>query len=136
MSFCLSFYLALLGPTGAHWLDGPPDVSCRDGTQPYAVDGPLLSCGQQLVAGWAAVGKVKLRQAQGGTPGRLQGARPWRFSVPSILPAVSTAVIRLTRILGTTSGGDGPTTRVRLRRGQAGPVIRHSLTISLGGGVR
>jgi hypothetical protein len=27
------------------------------------------------------------------------------------------------------------TNRVRLRRDQAGPVIRHSLTISLGGGV-
>jgi len=65
ISFCLSFHLALLGPTGAHWLDGPPDVSCRDGIQPYAVDDPLLSCGQQLVAGWAAVGKVKLMQAQG-----------------------------------------------------------------------
>jgi hypothetical protein len=29
MSFCLSFHLALLGPTGAHWLDNAPNVSCK-----------------------------------------------------------------------------------------------------------
>jgi hypothetical protein len=27
MSFRLSFHQALLGPTGAHWLDDPPDLS-------------------------------------------------------------------------------------------------------------
>ena len=27
MSFFLSFHQALLGPTGAHWLDGPTDLS-------------------------------------------------------------------------------------------------------------
>jgi hypothetical protein len=37
-SFCLSFHLALLGPTGAHWLDDPPDRSCKDSTQDYCLD--------------------------------------------------------------------------------------------------
>jgi hypothetical protein len=44
MSFRLSFHLALLEPTGAHWLDGPPDVSCKVTTHQHAVDDPLLSC--------------------------------------------------------------------------------------------
>ena len=48
MSFCLSFHLALLGPTGAHWLDDPPDVSCKDGIQQYSVDGSLLSCNNRF----------------------------------------------------------------------------------------
>ena len=42
MSFPLSFHLALLGPTGADWLDDPPDLSCKDSTPKYPVDGPLL----------------------------------------------------------------------------------------------
>jgi hypothetical protein len=48
MSFRLSFHLALLGPTGADWLDDPSDLSCRDSTDQHAVDGPRLSC-KQLV---------------------------------------------------------------------------------------
>ena len=48
MSFRLSFHQALLGPTGAHWLDDPPDVSCKDSTRQYAVDGSRLSCKQQV----------------------------------------------------------------------------------------
>jgi hypothetical protein len=44
MSFSLSFHQALLGPTAAHWLDDPSDLSSRDSTQQYAVDGSLLSC--------------------------------------------------------------------------------------------
>jgi hypothetical protein len=44
MSFRLSFHLALLDPTRAHWLDDPPDTSCKDSTRQYAVDDPLLSC--------------------------------------------------------------------------------------------
>jgi hypothetical protein len=31
-------------PHRGHWLDHPPNVSCRDSTGQYAVDGPLLSC--------------------------------------------------------------------------------------------
>jgi hypothetical protein len=42
----LVIHLGLLGPTGAHWLDDPPDLSCQDGTRRYAVDDPLLSCKQ------------------------------------------------------------------------------------------
>jgi hypothetical protein len=38
MSFCLSFHQALLGPTGARWLDDPSDLSCTDSTQQYAPD--------------------------------------------------------------------------------------------------
>ena len=48
MSFPLSFHLALLGPTGAHWLDDRSDVSCQDGTRQHAVDDPRLSCKQQV----------------------------------------------------------------------------------------
>jgi hypothetical protein len=44
MSFPLSFHPALLGPTGAHWLDDPSDLSCQDRTQQYPVDGWPLSC--------------------------------------------------------------------------------------------
>jgi hypothetical protein len=43
MSFCLSFHLALLGPTGAHWLDDPPDRSCKDSTRQHLLDGSRLS---------------------------------------------------------------------------------------------
>jgi hypothetical protein len=43
-SFCLSFHLALLGPTGADRLDSPPDLSCKDSTRQYTVDDPRLSC--------------------------------------------------------------------------------------------
>jgi hypothetical protein len=48
MSFRLSSHLPLLGPTGAHWLDDRPDLSCKDSTQRYAMDDPLLSCKQQV----------------------------------------------------------------------------------------
>jgi hypothetical protein len=44
MSFRLSFHLALLGPTGAHWLDALPDLSCQDSTVQHPVDDPRLSC--------------------------------------------------------------------------------------------
>ena len=48
MSFPLSFHLALLAPTAAHWLDEPPDLSSKDTTGQHAVDDPLLSCKQQV----------------------------------------------------------------------------------------
>jgi hypothetical protein len=48
MSFRVSFHRALPGPTGAHWLDDPSDLSSRDSTCQYAVDDPLLSCKQQI----------------------------------------------------------------------------------------
>jgi hypothetical protein len=38
--------LTPLGPSGAHWLDDPPDLSCKNNTRQYALDGPLLSCKQ------------------------------------------------------------------------------------------
>jgi hypothetical protein len=47
MSFWLSFHQALLDRTGAYWLDHPSDLTCKDSTQHYSVDGPLLSCKQQ-----------------------------------------------------------------------------------------
>jgi hypothetical protein len=43
-----SFRPALLGPTGAHWLDDPPDVTCKDRTSQHAADGPRLSCKHQV----------------------------------------------------------------------------------------
>jgi hypothetical protein len=48
MSFSLSFHQALLGLTGAHWLDDLSDVSCKDSTRQHAVDDPLLSCNRLL----------------------------------------------------------------------------------------
>jgi hypothetical protein len=27
---------------GAHWLDDPPDVSCKENTRQHALDDPLL----------------------------------------------------------------------------------------------
>jgi hypothetical protein len=44
MSFSMSFHPALLGPTGAYWLDDPPDVACKESTRQHAVDGCPLSC--------------------------------------------------------------------------------------------
>jgi len=43
-SFPQSFHQALLDPTGAHWLDDPPDLSSKDSTRRYAVDDARLSC--------------------------------------------------------------------------------------------
>jgi hypothetical protein len=59
MSFWLSFHLPLLSPTGAHWLDDPPELSSRDSTHQYAVDDPLLSCkqrfGPRLIGYWSGL---------------------------------------------------------------------------------
>jgi hypothetical protein len=60
MSFCLSFHQAVLGPTGAHWLDDALDLSSQDSIQEHAVDGSLLSC-KQLVRGLCASGTVSTR---------------------------------------------------------------------------
>jgi hypothetical protein len=46
VSFHLSFHLPLLRIAGAHWLDGPPDLSCKDSTRQHATDDPLLLCKQ------------------------------------------------------------------------------------------
>ena len=35
MSFRLSFHLPPLGPTGAHWLDDSPDLSCMESTRQH-----------------------------------------------------------------------------------------------------
>src|SRR5829696_6451071 len=43
-----SFRQASLGLTGAHWLDDPPNLTCKDSTGQRAVDDPLLSCKQQV----------------------------------------------------------------------------------------
>src|SRR4029450_6167481 len=48
MSFRMSFHLAPLGLTGAHWLDDPSDLSCKDSTGQHATDDPRLSCKQQV----------------------------------------------------------------------------------------
>ena len=48
MSFHLSLHLGLLQPTGAYWLDDPPNLSCKDSISQYAADDPLLSCKQQV----------------------------------------------------------------------------------------
>jgi hypothetical protein len=48
MSFCLSFHLASLSPTAAHWLDDPPDLSCKESIRQHGVDDSRLSCKQQV----------------------------------------------------------------------------------------
>jgi len=46
LSFPMSFHPALLGLTGAHWLDDPSDVSCKDSTSQYpAVPRCLVTAG-------------------------------------------------------------------------------------------
>ena len=47
----MSFHLALLGPTGAHLLDDPPDLSCRTAPASTPWDGSLLSCKQLFCVG-------------------------------------------------------------------------------------
>ena len=47
----MSFHLALLSPSGAHWLDDRPDLSGQDSTRQHAVDGCPLSCNPP---GWGA----------------------------------------------------------------------------------
>jgi hypothetical protein len=56
MSFRLSFHQAPLGPSGAHWLDDPSDLTCKDSTQHHPVDDPLLSCKQQVAGSSLARG--------------------------------------------------------------------------------
>ena len=51
VSFSMSFHPALLGPTAAHWLDDPADVSSIDSTRQYGVDDPRLSSGDPLGSG-------------------------------------------------------------------------------------
>jgi hypothetical protein len=42
MSFSVSFHPALLAPTGAHWLDDRPDLSCKEIIRQHAVDDSRL----------------------------------------------------------------------------------------------
>jgi hypothetical protein len=67
MSFRMSFHLAPLGLTGAHWLDDPSDLSCKDSTGQHAIDDPRLSCKQQPLA------------SSSGASSKAAGQRPlWR----------------------------------------------------------
>jgi hypothetical protein len=50
-SFCSSFHQALLGPTAAHWLDDPPDLTCKDSTRLHAVDDSRLFCNPVRASG-------------------------------------------------------------------------------------
>jgi hypothetical protein len=59
-SFCLSFHQGLLRPTGAHWLDSPTDLSCKESTRQHAVDDPRLSCNLVLSSGSARRCQVDL----------------------------------------------------------------------------
>jgi len=44
MAVRVAVHQALLGPTGAYWLDDPPDVSSKDSTGQHAADELRLSC--------------------------------------------------------------------------------------------
>jgi hypothetical protein len=48
MSFRLSYHQARLAASGAHWLDGSPNLSCQDSTRQHALDDSRLSCKQQV----------------------------------------------------------------------------------------
>src|SRR4030095_17039154 len=43
-----SFHPARRSPTGAHWLDDAPDVTCEDRTARQVVDGQAPTCKQQV----------------------------------------------------------------------------------------
>ena len=66
MSSCLSFPLALLGPSGAHWLDDLPDVTWKESTRQRAVDDPLMSCNQLPCQ--ERPGPARLNGSLGGNP--------------------------------------------------------------------
>ena len=61
MSFQLSFHLAPLNPSGAHWLDDPPDMSCKENTRQYAVDDPLLDWSARARC-WRTYGPRRLQR--------------------------------------------------------------------------
>jgi hypothetical protein len=63
MSFPMSFHQAVLRPSGAYWLDDSSDLSCKESTRQYAVDGSRLSCKQQ-VPGSSPSTNSKSRKAQ------------------------------------------------------------------------
>jgi hypothetical protein len=58
MSFSVSFHQALLSLSGAHWLDDPSDLTCKETTREHSADGWPLSCKQQPLAEWALLGNV------------------------------------------------------------------------------
>ena len=72
MSFSLSFHQALLGPSGAHWLDDPPDLSCLDSTRQHALDDPLLSCNPLPAVRGCGSSACQFAQA---SPDGMSGAR-------------------------------------------------------------
>ena len=78
MSFPLSFHLAVPGPTGAYWLDGPPDVTCKDSTGQHAVDDPLLSCKQQVGGSSPPASSQRCRSEASQTV-RGRRLQRWRF---------------------------------------------------------
>jgi hypothetical protein len=65
MSFRLSFHLALLGLTGAYWLDDPPDLTCQNSTRQHPPDGCCLSCKQQVPGSSPGASSQKSRSAAG-----------------------------------------------------------------------
>jgi hypothetical protein len=91
MSFSLSFHQALLGLTGAHWLDDLSDVSCKDSTRQHAVDDPLLSCKQQV----------------GGSspPASSQNRRSQACALAYGFPVLGTRATAATRVLVEVPGG-------------------------------
>jgi hypothetical protein len=61
----MSLHQGLLGPTGAHWLDNPSDLSCKDSSGRHAVDDPRLSCKQRVALLVAFCGRLTAGRAGG-----------------------------------------------------------------------
>jgi hypothetical protein len=91
-SFRWLFHLGLLGPTEAHWPDDPSDLTCKDSTQQYAVDDPLLSCKQQ-VGGSSPPASSQNRRSQACKRQR-PPTRRWKRRRPDAHPRIIAALLR------------------------------------------
>jgi hypothetical protein len=72
-----SFHQPLLRPTGAHLPDDPSDVSCKESTRQYCVDGPLLSCNLLLVAWGPRSCRCAFKFLAGGPARATSGLPAW-----------------------------------------------------------
>ena len=88
MSFRLSFHQAPLGPSGAHWLDDPSDLTCKDSTQHYPVDDPLPSCKQQVGGSSPSASSTAAALWPSRRPFRLQPREQTHPRCPAVLRMV------------------------------------------------
>jgi hypothetical protein len=87
MSFRLSFHLAPPGLTGAHWLDDPPDLSCKDSTRQYPVDVEHQPHNRRVAGSRPASPTEQVKEAMRELPmrwlpGHSVGHSTWHYSAP------------------------------------------------------